>query len=220
MKKSLLVILPLAALALAGCRGGKGKTSNPSGESESSQSSGGETTSNKSSASNPSTPSASSEPPHPASPWPAVPDGDGTEANPWSVTQAWEYVDKNLELTYSTDASEQSSKKSSKQYYVKGYVCYLETLSDGRDPNHPHSVKFHMGDSVHHVTEEEIMENSSWERQGLCVYFADTEPAFATEEDAKAIDGCLVTVKGYLLNWGFEPEITSNGVITEIGPHA
>lgn len=215
MKKSLLVILPLATLALVGCRKNPTKSSGTSQGDVTSQS-GTSATQER-----PSTqPTASSEAPHPASPWPAVPTGDGSEANPWNVTQAWDYVDKNLEKTYATDAAEQEKVTTKEEFYIRGYVCVIQAHSDGRDPQHPHSVQFHMADNVHHVTMDEVMNKSEHVRQGFCVYFADYKTPFASEQEAAQINRKLVTVKGHLLNWGFEPEVTKNGTIVEIGPEA
>lgn len=241
MKKSLLFILPVATMALVGCK--RGSQTSTSSDSQASQSdptssmtsSTQQTPSSQSSVitgSNNSSvtgstqqtpsskPSVDTEPVHPASPWPAVPQGDGSEASPWNVSQAWEYVDTQLEKTFETDASKQAAVKSKQEYYVRGYVCFIQAHSDGRDPNHPHSVQFHMADDVHHVTEEEVMNKYSHVRQGFCVYFADFKVPFSSQEEAQQIDRKLVTVKGYLLNWGYEPEITSNGTIVEIGPEA
>lgn len=217
MKKSLLIVLPIAALALVGCRRGGRDSSTSSGSQQGGSSASSQVTTQE----RPSTqPSADTEPSHPVSPWPSVPQGDGSEANPWNVSQAWEYVDKQLEMTYSTDAQEQDKVKSNKEYYVRGYVCFIQAHSDGRDPNHPHSVQFHMADDVHHVTEDEVMNKYSHVRQGFCVYFADYKTPFASEQEAQQIDRKLVTVKGYLLNWAYEPEITKDGTIVEIGPEA
>lgn len=209
MKKSLLIILPIAALALVGCRrGGRGGSSN-SGQSQTTSSSTQKPTTGPSI-------SGDTSATHPASPYPAVPEGDGSAANPWNVTQAWNYVDTQLTMTYETSASEQDKVKSKQEYYVRGYVCYIQAHSDGRDQAHPHSVQFHMADKNHHVTEDEVMTKSEFVRQGFCVYFADYITPFASQDEAAAIDQKLVTVKGYLLNWAYEPEVTSGGTITEI----
>ena len=193
MKKSLL-ILPIAVLALVGCRGGRGGSSvAPTTQ-----------------------PTISSSAERPASPWGAVPEGNGTESSPWNVTQAWDYVDKNLEETYATASADQDKVKSTEKYYVRGWICYIETVSDGRDPAHPNSIKFHMADDKHYVTEEEVMNKDEAVRNGFCVYFADTEPAIASKEEAEAMAGKCVTVYGYLLNWGFEPEVTIGGVISDV----
>jgi len=207
MNKKILLILPLAAIALVGCRRG-GKTSSTSGGASS-----GATT--QTSQSTPQ-PTQSSSATHPASPYAAVQEGDGSEANPWNVTQAWNYVDTQLEKTYATSASEQAKVRSSQEYYVRGYVCVLQDHSDGRDTAHPHSVRFHMADNKHHVTYDEVMSQSEFVREGFCVYFADYITPFTSQEDAARIDQKLVTVKGYLLNWAYEPEVTSGGTITEI----
>lgn len=215
MKKS-LIILPLAALLLIGCKGRGGDTAATSGDDTTSSPTSQVTpTSQVGPTVQPSTPSSTSET-HPDSPWPAVATGDGlTRETPWNVTQAWEYVDQNLTETYATSAAEQNAVKSAEKYYIRGYVCVLQTISDGRDPAHPNSVQIHLADDVHHVTEDEVMTKSEFVRQGFCVYFADTDPAMdrATAED---IEGRLVTVYGYLLNWGFEPEVTSGGIIYDV----
>lgn len=208
MKKSLLVILPLMTLALVGCRGGRGGKSGTTGGTSQASSATQERPTSQ--------PGLTTSATHPASPWAAVPEGDGSASKPWNVTQAWEYVDKQLDKTYATDEASQDAVKSKQEYYVRGYVCVIQTLSDGRDTKHPHSVQFHMADNNHHVTEDEVFNKSEFVRDGFCVYFADTDPAFATEEEAKAIDKKLVTVKGYLLNWAYEPEVTKNGVIVNI----
>lgn len=199
MKKSLLII-PLAAALLSGCLPGGGK--------------GGSSSTSKSVTNV--TPPSEPEATHPASPWGAVPTGDGTESSPWNVTQAWEYVDSNLTMTFATDKSEQDKVKSDKEYYVRGWMCVLETVSDGRDPAHPHSIKFYMADNNHHVTAEEVESMSDFCREGFCVYFADTDPALASEEAARALEGKVVTVKGYLLNWKPVPEVTGGGVIVNV----
>ena len=209
MKKS-LIILPLAALLLIGCKGRGGDTAATSGDDPTSSAPTSVAPTTK-----PSTPTPTSET-HPDSPWPAVATGDGlSRETPWNVTQAWDYVDQNLTETYETSSTEQDKVKSPEKYYVRGYVCVLQTVSDGRDPAHPNSVQIHLADDVHHVTEDEVLTKSDFVRQGFCVYFADTDPAMdrATAED---IEGRLVTVYGYLLNWGFEPEITSGGIIYDI----
>lgn len=212
MKKS-LIILPLAALLLIGCKGRGGETSSGD-DTDSSPTSQVTPTSQVGPTVQPSSPATSET--HPDSPWPAVATGDGlTRETPWNVTQAWEYVDQNLTKTYATSAAEQDTVKSAEKYYIRGYVCVLQTVSDGRDPEHPNSVQIHLADDVHHVTEDEVMTKSDFVRQGFCVYFADTDPAMdrATAED---IEGRLVTVYGYLLNWGFEPEVTSGGIIYDV----
>ena len=209
MKKS-LIILPLAALLLIGCRGRGGDTAATTDDPTSSPA-----TTSVAPTTKPSTPSVTSET-HPDSPWPAVAEGDGlTRETPWNVTQAWNYVDQNLTETYATGASEQDAVKSAQKYYVRGYVCVLQTVSDGRDSSHPNSVQIHLADDQHHVTEDEVMTKSSFVRQGFCVYFADTETPL-TREEAEDIGGRLVTVYGYLLNWGYEPEVTSGGILYDI----
>lgn len=216
MKKS-LIILPVAALLLIGCKGRGGETSSGD-DTTSSPTSQVTPTSQVGPTVQPSTPSATSET-HPDSPWPAVPTGDGTSrATPWNVTQAWQYVDQNLEKTYAT--SGQDAYKSAQQYYVRGWISYIEAHSDGRDSNHPHSIKFHMADDQHHTTEDEVLTKSDFVREGFCVYFADTDPALATQEAAAALEGKCVTVYGYLLNWGFEPEVTAGGVIYDVSESA
>lgn len=220
MKKSLLIVLPIAAMALVGCRGGRGEpTATEPGPTSITPTTEPTTvpttqpTTEPTSATRPSSPiTDTATATHPVSPWPAVEEGNGTLSSPWNVTQAWEYVDKNLPITYATSGQEQY--QSPEEYSVKGYVCYVETVSDGRDPNHPHSVKFHMADANHHVTEDEVMTKSEFVRNGFCVYFADTNPALPTEEAAWAIQGKLVVVTGHLLNWGFEPEVTKDAVFS------
>ena len=50
---------------------------------------------------------------------------------------------------------------------------------------------------------------------GLCVYFADTDPAL-TEAEAEAMEGKLVTVTGKLFHWYYEPEVWKNAVISNV----
>lgn len=199
MKKSLLII-PLAAALLAGCLpgGGKGGSSSTS-----------KTPTNVN-------PSSTPEATHPASPWSAIPEGDGTESSPWNVTQAWDYVTTQLTQTFSTDSTEQDKVKSDKEYYVRGWVCVVGTLSDGRDEDHPHSVLFYMADNNHHTTAQEVEDMSDYCHDSFCVYFADREPPFTSAEESKTIEGKVVTVKGYLLNWKPVPEITLGGTIVDI----
>lgn len=210
MKKS-LIILPLAALLLIGCKGRGGDVTTSGGDTTSAAPT---TVVPPSTGPAPVTSSAA----RPASPWGAIPEGNGTEASPFNVTQAWDYVTKNLTQTADTDAAKQDLVKSDVEYYVRGYVCYVEAISDPSspkaDPNHPHAVKFHMADAGHYATEDEVMNKDCHE--GFCVYFADTNPALESEEAARALAGKIVTVKGYLLNWKFEPEITSGGVIVDV----
>ena len=206
MKKSLIFILPLAAIALVGCRRGGGDTTS----SPESTTSNPAPTTQTPTITTPSVPTSSG--PRPESPWPAVPTGDGSEANPWNVTQAWDYVDQNLEETHATSAAEQAAVRSPQEYYVRGWCNYIEQVSDRGN----FAIKFHMADDLHYTTEDEVMNKDANVRQGFCVYFGNTDPAFTSEEQALATQGKLVTVKGYLLNWAYEPEVTSGGLIVDI----
>ena len=210
MKKS-LIILPLAALLLIGCKGRGGNVTTSGGDTTSAAPT---TVLPPSSGPAPVTSSA----PRPASPWGAIPEGDGSEANPFNVTQAWDYAVNELTEKTPYDGVDEATVRSSQQYYVRGYLCYIEQFSDPTspkaDPNHPNSMKFYMADAGHYTTEEEVMNKECHE--GFCVYFGDTDPALESQDAGRALVGKIVTVYGYILNWKYVPEITSGGVITNV----
>lgn len=213
MKKSLIMLPLVAALLCAGCTttkksGGKKKSSSVS---QTSQKTSASKTSNTAA---PSGTSATSEDQSlPESPWPAVPTGDGTEANPYNPTQARVEAEKLQESTTKTTVV------GDHDVWVRGYVCVIEDIAldrprQGKPDIIDNDVKFQLADDFAFATNEIVQtQDEILDKIGFGVYFAINLPSeegkWSSYEQACAIYGKLVTVKGRLQNWLFCPQLNA-----------
>jgi len=151
--------------------------------------------------------------------WPAVAEGDGSEANPYNVSQARAQA---LTQTQTADTKSQDQYLSPTQVYVRGYVCVIEDIAINRPRKTGSSiidndVKFYLADAGVSVTNEQVGAQACSE--GFGVYFARNvnNTDWSSYQEACDIYGKLVVVKGYLINWKFVPEIT--GKSSDACPH-
>lgn len=203
MKKS-LVLLPLVAVLLCGgCTAKKsgGKKKKSSGE-----------------------PAPSSQVGPIEVSWPSVAQGDGSEANPYSPSQARDEA-KKLEKSTLDDTYLGA------EVYVRGYVCVIEDIALDRPRKTKPSiidndVKFYLADNVVYCNNEEVdTQDDCLYDQAFGVYFAaymSVNGKWTDYAQACSIYGCLVTVKGYLMNWMYCPQLSgadknSHPYITNVG---
>ena len=165
------------------------------------------------------TPGPTSIGPGPVSDWPAVPQGDGTEANPYNVTQARAQA---LTQEQTADTKNQDKYLSPTPVYVRGYVCVIEDIAINRPRKAGSStidndVKFYLADDGVSVNNEQVGGQAC--SDGFGVYFARNinDTNWNSYQEACDIYGRLVVVKGYLINWKFVPEVT--GKSSDACPH-
>ena len=195
MKKSLILMPLIAALLVTGCTGTK--------RSNKKKSSGNTPTSGQ-------TTSDGGDPV--VVTWPSVADGDGSEANPYSPSQARDEAKK----------LEQSTTQSTvlgAEVYVRGYVCVIEDIAlDRPRKNKPsvidNDVKFYLADSKVYCDNDQVQtQDAILKDQAFGVYFATWQSPTGKWTDYQQvmnIYGRLVTVKGKLMNWMYCPQLSAD----------